>query len=42
LSAISVSGPSARVTLDAADRIAPILQHVAAELSAEFERDTAR
>jgi IclR family transcriptional regulator, acetate operon repressor len=42
LTAISVSGPAARVTLDAADRIAPILQHVAAELSAEFERDTAR
>jgi len=41
LTAISVSGPAARVTLDAAGRIAPMLQHVAAELGAEFERDTA-
>ena len=34
LTAISVSGPAARVSLDAADRIAPILQRVAAELGA--------
>jgi len=40
--AISVSGPAARVTLDSADRIAPILQRVANELGADFAREANR
>lgn len=38
LTAISVSGPAARVTLDAANHIVPTLQRIAKELGAEFEQ----
>ena len=37
LTAISVSGPAARVTKESADRIVPLLKRVVKELSAEFE-----
>jgi IclR family acetate operon transcriptional repressor len=39
LTAISVSGPDGRVTVDAATYAVPILQRVAGELSAEFQRE---
>lgn len=35
--AISVSGPAARVTLESADRIVPLLKRVAKELATEFD-----
>ena len=35
--AISVSGPAARVTPESADRIVPLLTRVAKELSTEFD-----
>ncbi|KAA0021780.1 IclR family transcriptional regulator [Antrihabitans cavernicola] len=35
--AISVSGPAARVTLDSADHIVPLLKRVAKELTAQFD-----
>jgi IclR family transcriptional regulator, acetate operon repressor len=35
--AISVSGPAARVTPESADRIVPLLMRVAKELSTEFD-----
>ena len=34
--AISVSGPAARVTIDSADHIVPLLKRVAKELTAQF------
>lgn len=36
LAAISISGPSGRVTMDAVDHIAPIVQQVAAQASSAF------
>jgi len=41
LTAISVSGPAARVTKESADRIVPLLKRIAKELSAEFETNAA-
>ena len=40
--AISVSGPAARVTVESADRIVPLLKRVAKELSAQYEENPAR
>lgn len=37
--AISISGPGGRVTLEAATQVVPILQRVAKDLSADFQRD---
>ena len=34
--AISVSGPAARVTIDSAEHIVPLLKRVAKELTAQF------
>ncbi|MFV9452745.1 IclR family transcriptional regulator [Rhodococcus sp. NM-2] len=39
--AVSISGPAARVTVESADRIAPLLQRVALELGTEFDKDAA-
>lgn len=39
--AISVSGPAARVTVDSADHIVPLLQRAAKELSTQFDDTTA-
>ena len=39
--AISVSGPAARVTIDSADHIVPLLKRVAKELTAQFVENTA-
>jgi IclR family acetate operon transcriptional repressor len=39
LTAISISGPDGRVTVDAAAQVIPTLQRVARELSAEFRRE---
>ncbi|AKS32696.1 IclR family transcriptional regulator [Mycolicibacterium goodii] len=39
LTAISISGPGGRVTLEAATQVVPILQRVAKDLSADFQRD---
>lgn len=39
--ALSVSGPAARVTLESADHIVPLLTRIAAELGAEFDKDAA-
>jgi IclR family acetate operon transcriptional repressor len=39
--AISVSGPAARVTIDSADLIVPLLQRVAKEVTAQFGDDPA-
>lgn len=39
--AISVSGPAARVTMESADRIVPLLKRVAKELTAQFGQNTA-
>lgn len=39
--AISVSGPAARVTVESAEQIVPILQRVARELAAEFDTKAA-
>ncbi len=41
LTAISVSGPAARVTTDSADRIVPLLKRVAKELATEFDNEAA-
>lgn len=41
LTAISISGPAARVSLESADQIVPLLKRVAKELSAEFEMNAA-
>ncbi len=41
LTAISVSGPAARVSKESADHIVPLLKRVAKELSAEFETNVA-
>jgi len=38
--AISVSGPAARVTIDSADHIVPLLKRVAKELAAQFGENT--
>jgi len=40
--AVSVSGPAARVTVESADRIVPLLKRVAKELSAQYEENPAR
>ncbi|MGV9802818.1 IclR family transcriptional regulator [Mycobacterium sp. NPDC003449] len=39
LTAISISGPGGRVTLDAVEHVVPVLQRVAQELSADFQRE---
>jgi IclR family acetate operon transcriptional repressor len=39
--AISVSGPAARVTLESADHIVPLLKRVAKELGTEFDKNAA-
>lgn len=39
--AVSISGPAARVTVESADEIAPLLQRVALELGTEFDKDAA-
>ncbi|MGH3638067.1 MAG: IclR family transcriptional regulator [Mycobacterium sp.] len=39
VTAISVSGPAGRVTLDEGERIVPILQRVAKQLSRDFQRE---
>lgn len=41
LTAISVSGPAARVTVDSADHIVPLLQRVAQDLTAQFGANSA-
>jgi len=41
LTAISVSGPAARVTKESADHIVPLLKRVAKELAAEFDTNAA-
>ena len=40
--AVSVSGPAARVTVESADRIVPLLKRVAKELSAQYDENPAR
>lgn len=42
LTAVSVSGPAARITLQAAAQITPLLQQVARDLTAEFDGGSAR
>ncbi|AOW95274.1 IclR family transcriptional regulator [Rhodococcus sp. WMMA185] len=39
--AISVSGPAARVTIESADHIVPLLKRVAKELATEFDKNAA-
>ncbi|MDG4669380.1 IclR family transcriptional regulator [Mycobacterium sp. 236(2023)] len=39
VTAVSISGPAGRVTLEAAERFVPILQRVAKELSSDFQRE---
>ncbi|QSE88005.1 IclR family transcriptional regulator (plasmid) [Rhodococcus pseudokoreensis] len=39
--AVSISGPATRVTVESADQIGPLLQRVAQELATEFEKDAA-
>ncbi len=41
LTAISVSGPAARITMESADRIVPLLKNVAKELTAKFDASAA-
>jgi IclR family transcriptional regulator, acetate operon repressor len=41
LTAISISGPAARVTLKSAPKVAPLLQRVAREIASEFDKGSA-
>ena len=41
LTAVSISGPAARVTLKSATKVAPLLKRVARDLASEFDREAA-
>ena len=42
LTALSVSGPAARITLKSATQIAPLLKQVARDLASEFDKESGR
>ncbi|WP_066908407.1 hypothetical protein [Mycobacterium interjectum] len=41
LTAISISGPAARVTLKSATEVAPLLKRVARDIASEFDKEAA-
>ncbi len=41
LTAISISGPAARVTLKSATEVTPLLKRVARDIASEFDREAA-
>jgi IclR family acetate operon transcriptional repressor len=41
LTAISISGPAARVTLKSATEVTPLLKRVARDIASEFDKEAA-
>jgi IclR family acetate operon transcriptional repressor len=41
LTAISISGPAARLTLKSATKVTPLLKRVARDIASEFDREAA-
>jgi len=41
LTAVSISGPAARLTLKSATQVSPLLKRVARDLASEFDKEAA-